>query len=54
MKLRQICDSPAILNEAEKFENHSIKLDELTREITENIGNHKALDLFSVSRNAGT
>jgi len=43
MKLRQICDSPAILNEAEKFENHSIKLDELTREIIENIGNHKAL-----------
>ncbi len=43
MKLRQICDSPAILNEAEKFENHSIKLDELTREITENISNHKAL-----------
>ncbi len=43
MKLRQICDSPAILNETEKFENHSIKLDELTRELTENIGNHKAL-----------
>jgi len=43
MKLRQICDSPAILNETEKFENHSIKLDELAREITENISNHKAL-----------
>ncbi len=43
MKLRQICDSPAILNEEEKFENHSIKLDELAREITENIGDHKAL-----------
>jgi superfamily II DNA or RNA helicase len=43
MKLRQICDSPAILNEEEKYENHSIKLDELTREITENIGEHKAL-----------
>ena len=43
MKLRQICDSPAILNETDKFENHSIKLDELTREITENISNHKAL-----------
>ncbi|MFZ9387805.1 MAG: SNF2-related protein [Chitinophagaceae bacterium] len=43
MKLRQICDSPAILNEQEKFDNHSIKLDELSREITENIGNHKAL-----------
>ncbi|MBD0280108.1 MAG: DEAD/DEAH box helicase, partial [Flavisolibacter sp.] len=46
MKLRQICDSPAILNEAEKFENHSIKLEELAREITENIGNHKTL-IFS-------
>jgi SNF2 family DNA or RNA helicase len=43
MKLRQICDSPAILNETEKYPNHSIKLDELAREITENIGNHKAL-----------
>ncbi len=46
MKLRQICDSPAILNEEDKFPNHSIKLDELTREITENIGDHKAL-IFS-------
>jgi len=43
MKLRQICDSPAILNEEEKLPNHSIKLEELAREITENIGNHKAL-----------
>jgi len=43
MKLRQICDSPAILNETEKYPNHSIKLDELSREISENIGNHKAL-----------
>ncbi|HEU4607919.1 MAG TPA: SNF2-related protein [Chitinophagaceae bacterium] len=46
MKLRQICDSPAIMNEQEKFPNHSIKLEELGREITENIGNHKAL-IFS-------
>ena len=46
MKLRQICDSPAILNEAEPFENHSIKLDEIGREIAENIGDHKAL-IFS-------
>lgn len=46
MKLRQICDSPAILNEEEKYPNHSIKLDELAREIEENIGNHKAL-IFS-------
>ncbi len=46
MKLRQICDSPAILNEDEKYPNHSIKLDELAREIEENIGDHKAL-IFS-------
>ncbi|HVX01353.1 MAG TPA: SNF2-related protein, partial [Candidatus Babeliaceae bacterium] len=46
MKLRQICDSPAILNEEEKYPNHSIKLEELTREIEENIGEHKAL-IFS-------
>ncbi|MBS1509302.1 MAG: SNF2 helicase associated domain-containing protein [Bacteroidetes bacterium] len=46
MKLRQICDSPAILNEEDKHANHSIKLDELAREITENIGEHKAL-IFS-------
>ena len=43
MKLRQICDSPAILNETDKYPNHSIKLDELAREIAENIGDHKAL-----------
>jgi SNF2 family DNA or RNA helicase len=43
MKLRQICDSPAILNEDEKFENNSVKIDELVRELTENTGNHKAL-----------
>lgn len=46
MKLRQICDSPAILNEEEKFPNDSIKLDELAREISENIGEHKVL-IFS-------
>ena len=46
MKLRQICDSPAIMNEQEKFPNHSIKLEEIGREITENISNHKAL-IFS-------
>jgi len=43
MKLRQICDSPSILNETEKFPNHSIKLDELSRELSEDMGNHKAL-----------
>ena len=43
MKLRQICDSPAIMNEPEKYPNVSIKLDEISREIMENIGDHKAL-----------
>ncbi len=43
MKLRQICDSPHILNEPEPYPNHSIKLEELAREISENISNHKAL-----------
>ena len=42
-KLRQICDSPAILNEDEVFPNHSVKEEELMREITENVGNHKVL-----------
>lgn len=46
MKLRQICDSPAILKEEERFPNVSVKLDEIGREITENISNHKAL-IFS-------
>lgn len=43
MKLRQICDSPFILNETEQLPNASIKLDELARELQENMGHHKAL-----------
>jgi non-specific serine/threonine protein kinase len=43
MKLRQICDSPYIMNDVEKYPNASIKLEELGREISENMGNHKAL-----------
>ncbi len=46
MKLRQICDSPAIVKEQERFPNVSVKLEEIGREITENISNHKAL-IFS-------
>jgi non-specific serine/threonine protein kinase len=42
-RLRQICDSPAILNETEKLPNHSVKSEELIREINENVGHHKAL-----------
>jgi non-specific serine/threonine protein kinase len=43
MKLRQICDSPSIINDDEKYPNVSVKLEEIGREISENIGNHKAL-----------
>ena len=46
MKLRQICDSPAIIKDDEKYPNVSVKLEELGREISENIGDHKAL-IFS-------
>ena len=46
MKLRQICDSPAILNEEERLPPYSIKLQELERELKENIGEHKVL-IFS-------
>ncbi len=42
-RLRQICDSPAILNEQERLPNHSVKSEELIREINENVGHHKAL-----------
>lgn len=43
MKLRQICDSPAILNSDESYENHSVKINELVKSLTENTGNHKSL-----------
>lgn len=42
-KLRQICDSPALLNEDKRYPNESAKLAELIREIEENVGQHKAL-----------
>lgn len=45
MRLRQICDSPAIIKD-ESFPNHSIKIKELTKELEENLSNHKAL-IFS-------
>jgi non-specific serine/threonine protein kinase len=43
MKLRQICDSPAILKDEEPYPNHSVKLHELMRELQENTGDHKVL-----------
>ncbi|HEV9036540.1 MAG TPA: DEAD/DEAH box helicase [Puia sp.] len=46
-KLRQICDSPALLKEEAavggSYPNASIKMEELVREIEENTGDHKAL-----------
>lgn len=42
-RLRQICDSPALLHTEAKMTAESVKLEELLREITENIGQHKAL-----------
>ncbi|MEX0967637.1 MAG: DEAD/DEAH box helicase [Bacteroidia bacterium] len=42
-KLRQICDTPEILNEKEKYEGHSTKIEELLRHIKEKTGNHKLL-----------
>ncbi len=43
MKLRQICDSPAILNEKEDFGHESVKLAELIPRIQEDSGRHKML-----------
>ncbi|MBU6158319.1 MAG: DEAD/DEAH box helicase [Bacteroidetes bacterium] len=43
MKLRQICDAPSLLNSDEVLPNASIKLNELGRELSENIGPNKAL-----------
>ena len=54
MKLRQICDSPAIMKDEEKYPNVSVKLEELAREITENIGDHKALGILAIPGNACT
>jgi SNF2 family DNA or RNA helicase len=46
MKLRQICDSPAILNEKEDFGHESVKMAELIPRIQEDSGRHKTL-IFS-------
>lgn len=42
-KLRQICDAPSLIGEGDKGTTHSVKLDEVVREIGENVGEHKAL-----------
>ncbi len=43
LKLRQVCNSPALLSEEEKYPNVSVKLEELMRELEENTGDHKVL-----------
>ncbi len=42
-RLRQICDSPALLNSDEISENESVKIKELVRHITMKTGRHKIL-----------
>ena len=46
LKLRQICDSPALLSDDADYGDDSAKLDEIIREIEENASNHKIL-IFS-------
>ena len=46
MKLRQICNSPAIISDKEDYGNASIKLEILMENIKEKTGNHKIL-IFS-------
>jgi len=43
LRLRQICDSPQMVKDAEVTTTQSVKIDELLREITENTGSHKLL-----------
>jgi SNF2 family DNA or RNA helicase len=45
-RLRQICDSPVLLNSDEVVENQSVKIKELVRHITDKTGRHKIL-IFS-------
>jgi non-specific serine/threonine protein kinase len=43
MRLRQICDSPTLIPDNRYHTTESVKAEELIREITENVSNHKAL-----------
>jgi non-specific serine/threonine protein kinase len=43
LRLRQICDSPQLLKDAEVTTTESIKITELLREMEENTGTHKML-----------
>jgi SNF2 family DNA or RNA helicase len=46
LRLRQICDHPRLVNKTDETELSSVKVDELSREVQENAGNHKLL-IFS-------
>jgi len=46
LRLRQICDSPALIKDKDVTTTESIKLEELLREMLENTGTHKVL-IFS-------
>jgi hypothetical protein len=46
LRLRQICDHPALINTTEEMQDSSVKINELIREVKENAGNHKLL-IFS-------
>jgi len=46
LRLRQICDHPALVNTNEDLQDSSVKINELIREVNENAGNHKLL-IFS-------
>ncbi|HEX8040838.1 MAG TPA: DEAD/DEAH box helicase [Chryseosolibacter sp.] len=43
LRLRQICDHPALVSKAEDETLNSVKIEELIREVQENAGNHKLL-----------
>lgn len=43
LKLRQICNSPALLNDEEDYGRESVKIKELIRHILEKTGKHKIL-----------
>lgn len=43
LKLRQICNSPALLNETETYPNESVKIDLLMEHLGELMQNHKVL-----------
>ena len=46
LRLRQICDHPALVSDTNQEERGSVKINELIREVSENAGGHKFL-IFS-------